>query len=71
MNHKLRITPDTLEAYKAAKRRELERQGRPVPSVLLPSEPIQINMAEQNRQPRTEDINRVDQGKDLGRREST
>jgi len=34
--HKLRITPATLAAYKAARVRELERQGCPVPTTLLP-----------------------------------
>ena len=38
MNHKLRITADTLAAFKRARVKELERRGRPVPTTLLPSE---------------------------------
>jgi len=46
--HKLRITQATLEHYKAARRRELERQGRPVPATLLPSEPSEISRRREN-----------------------
>ena len=48
-------TSADFERMKAAKRRELERRGRPIPIGLLPTEPIQINMAEQidNREPKT------------------
>ena len=35
---KLKITPETLAAYKAARRRNLIHRGRPVPDVLLRSQ---------------------------------
>ncbi len=39
--HKLRITPEALAAFKRARGRELERQGKPVPATLLPTEPAE------------------------------
>ena len=31
-----------METFKRARRRELEHQGKPVPSVLLPTEPSEL-----------------------------
>ncbi len=41
--HKLKITAETLAAFKVARRRELIRRGRPVPATLLPSEPSELS----------------------------
>ena len=40
-------TSDDFEQMKAAKRRELERQGRPIPTTLLPTEPDESDTASQ------------------------
>ena len=46
--HKLKITTQTLAAYKAARIRELIRRGRPVPSTLLPNEPSELSRRRDN-----------------------
>ena len=46
-NHKLRITAETLAAFKRARVKELIRRGRPIPTTLRPSEPSESDTAGQ------------------------
>lgn len=41
--HKFKITDATMEEFKRARRRELIRQGRPIPTTLLPNEPDELS----------------------------
>ena len=43
----------TMEVYKAMKRRELQRRGRPVPSCLLPTEPDETSRRRDNLEQQT------------------
>ena len=47
--------PELMEAFKAMKRRELIRRGKPIPATLLPNEPGEIDLPELNRKLRIEE----------------